>query len=281
LFSSSVAQFNLLVGTLFASLLVAEAQSWLYYSDRLVELPLGLFGVAIGTVILPHLSGKHASADAAGYAHSLDWGLRVVSLIGVPAALGLALLAEPICASLFNYGRFVAADTRMTAIAVTAMAVGIPAFLLSKVLLAAFFARQDTRTPMRAAIATVIANVVLTAAMVWPLWRAGFAAAHLGIALATALAGILNAWLLGRALYRQGIYRPAPGWATHLMRLLFASACLAATVLALRFWIGDWLLLTPATRWGALGLTIGAGAAAYGGALLLGGWRPAMLREHG
>jgi putative peptidoglycan lipid II flippase len=281
LFASSVSQFNLLVGTLFASLLVAEAQSWLYYSDRLVELPLGLFGVAIATVILPHLSGQHAGAQREGYSRSLDWGLRMVLLVGVPAALGLALLAEPICASLFNYGRFGAEDTRMTAAAVTAMSIGIPAFMLSKVLLAAFYSRQDTRTPMRAAIATVVANIVLTVALVVPLWRAGVAEAHVGIALATALAGVINAALLARALRRQGVYVRIAGWAVFLARVAFASLCLAGVVFALRTWVGDWILLAPLQRWLMLLLAIGAGALAYGLALLLGGWRPRMLREHG
>lgn len=281
LFSSSVSQFNLLVGTMFASLLVAEAQSWLYYSDRLVELPLGLFGVAIGTVILPHLSGKHASADTKGYSRSLDWGLRMVLLAGVPAALGLALLAEPICASLFNYGRFSVHDTRMAAVAVTAMAVGVPAFMLSKVLLAAFFARQDTLTPMRVAIATVVANIVFTVAIVMPMWRAGFAQAHLGIALATALAGIVNASLLAWVLRRRNIYQPQAGWSAFALRLLFASVTLAAVVLALRWWVGDWTALATMERLIALAGVIAAGAVSYVAALLLAGWRPRMLREHG
>ena len=281
LFSSSVSQFNLLVGTLFASMLVAEAQAWLYYSDRLVELPLGLFGVAIGTVILPHLSGRHASNDAAGYSHSLDWGLRTVTLVGVPAALGLALLAEPICASLFQYGRFAAEDSRMTAIAVTAMAVGVPAFMLSKVLLAAFYARQDTRTPMRAAILTVLANIVLTVALVLPLVHAGYAEAHLGIALATALAGVLNAVLLARALRRDGVYRREPGWGRFLLRLGVASTGLVMAVLAVRHGAGDWVVLAPAQRWIWLIAAIAAGAVSYALGLLLCGWRPRMLREHG
>ena len=148
LFSSSVSQFNLLVGTMAASLLVGSAQSWLYYSDRLIEVPLGLFGVAIGTVILPHLAARFADQDATGYARSLDWGMRSVLLVGVPAGLGLALLAVPICATLFTYGRFTADDAAMSAVAIRCMAVGVPAFMLRKVLLAAFYARQDTRTPI-------------------------------------------------------------------------------------------------------------------------------------
>ncbi|MGH8105552.1 MAG: murein biosynthesis integral membrane protein MurJ, partial [Arenimonas sp.] len=129
IFSSSVSQINLLVGTMFASLLVVQAQSWLYYSDRLVELPLGLFGVAIGTVILPHLSSRHSANDATGFSHSIDWGLRLVMLVGLPASLGLILLAEPLTATLFFHGRFTLEDVRMVAYSMTAMGIAIPAFM--------------------------------------------------------------------------------------------------------------------------------------------------------
>ena len=279
IFSSSVAQVNLLVGTVFASLLVPQAQAWLYYSDRLTELPLGLFGVAIGTVILPQLSRLHADADAAGYSRSLDWGLRMVLLVGLPAALGLALLSEQLTASLFRYGRFTALDTRMVGYALTAMSVGIPAFMLSKVLLPAFYARQDTRTPMRAAVATVIANVLFTVAIVTPLWKAGVLAAHAGIAAATALAGILNAALLWRYLRREGVYRPEPGWARWVGRIAAGLVVMAAVVIGLREAIGDWSAMEGWWRWLWLLGVVGAGAAAYGATLLVLGLRPRHLRH--
>ncbi len=279
LFSSSVAQFNLLVGTMAASLLVASAQSWLYYSDRLVELPLGLFGVAIGTVILPHLAGKHARADDAGYAASLDWGLRAVLLVALPAAVGLGVLAAPICATLFNYGAFAAKDTAMTAVAVSAMSIGIPGFMLSKVLLAGFFSRQDTVTPMRVAIVTVLINIVLIVALVWPLWRAGHPAAHAGIALATALAGIANALLLARGLRRRGLLRLQPGWPGYLLRLLCAVLVMGLLVFWLQAEAGDWDSLPAWRRVTSLGVVIGAGGAAYAGVLLVLGLRPRHLRE--
>lgn len=279
LFSSSVAQFNLLVGTMAASLLVASAQSWLYYSDRLIELPLGLFGVAIGTVILPHLSGKHAHADDDGYAASLDWGLRAVLLVALPAAVGLGVLAAPICATLFNYGAFAAHDTAMTATAVTAMSVGIPAFMLSKVLLAGFFSRQDTQTPMRVAIVTVAVNIILIIALVWPLWRAGHPAAHAGIALATALAGIANAGLLARGLRRRGLLRLQPGWARYLSRLLIAVLAMGLLIGWLKSLVGDWNALSAGWRVAHLAAVVGAGGAAYGLLLLILGLRPRHLRE--
>lgn len=279
IFSSSVAQLNLLVGTMFASLLVANAQSWLYYSDRLVEFPLGLFGVAIGTVILPHLSRRHAAADAAGYAHALDWGLRMVCLVGIPAALGLALLAEPLCATLFQYGKFTPHDSAMVAVSLTAMSIGVPAFMLSKVLLPAFYARQDTRTPMRAAIITVFLNIGLTVLLVTPLWRADVEAAHGGIALATALAGIGNAALLWRYLQREGLYRPERGWLRLAGQIVLGCLLLSAAVLLLRQHVGDWGRLPPGARLAWLLATVLAGALAYACGLACAGLRPRHLRE--
>ncbi|AWV06900.1 murein biosynthesis integral membrane protein MurJ [Lysobacter maris] len=278
-FSSSVAQINVLVGTMFAALLVPAAQSWLYYSDRLTELPLGLFGVAIGTVILPQLSRHHAAKDEAGYSKSLDWGLRIVLLIGIPAALGLALLAEPLTASLFQRRAFTAEDSRMVGIALTAMSVGIPTFMLSKVLLPAFYARQDTRTPMRAALITVVANVLLTVLLVTPLWMLGVAEAHVGIAAATALAGILNAALLWRYLRRQGLYTPEPGWGRWLGRIAAALLAMTVVVVAIREHVGAWGALPMGSRWLWLLATVAAGGGAYGATLLLLGLRPRHLRH--
>ena len=211
------------------SSLATGSQTWLYLSDRLVEFPLGLFGVAIGTVILPHLSRRHAATDAEGYGAALDWGLRLALLAGVPAALGLLLLAEPLTAVVYQGGKFTGHDTRMAAISLSAMSLGIPAFMLSKVLSPAFYARQDTRTPMRAAILTVIANVVLTIALTTPLWLNKVPGAHGGIALATGLAGIFNAWLLWRYLKRAGLLRPQPGWGRYWLRLGVACATMAAS----------------------------------------------------
>ena len=280
LFSSSVAQLNLLVGTIFASLLATGSQTWLYLSDRLVEFPLGLFGVAIGTVILPHLSRRHAATDAEGYGAALDWGLRLALLAGVPAALGLLLLAEPLTAVVYQGGKFTGHDTRMAAISLSAMSLGIPAFMLSKVLSPAFYARQDTKTPMRAAILTVIANVLLTIALTTPLWLNKVPGAHGGIALATGLAGIFNAWLLWRYLKRAGLLRPQPGWGRYWLRLGVACAVMTAVVLGLRLYIGDWTTMPSLLHRALLLLAVvAAGGIAYVLALLAMGMRPRDLRH--
>jgi len=280
LFSSSVAQVNLIVGTAFASVLAAGSVDWLYYSDRLIEFPLGLFGVALGTVILPHLSRRHAAEDAAGYNAALDWGLRMALLAGVPAGLGLLLLAEPMTATVYHYGRFTAFDTQMAAVSLSAMSLGVPAFMLSKVLAPAFYARQDSKTPMRAAIWTVAVNVILTIAFTLPLWLYQVQGAHGGIALATALAGVANAWLLWRALRRAGVYRPQPGWGRFWLQLVAACVVMAVLIWGVRLWLGEWTAL--ATLWqraGALAGVIAVGGLAYLGMLWLLGVRGRDIRH--
>lgn len=279
IFSSSVAQLNLLVGTVFASALVANAQSWLYYSDRLTEFPLGLFGVAIGTVILPHLSRQHAAENRDGYNHALDWGLKMVCLIGIPAAVGLAALAEPLCATLFQHGKFTAEDTRMVSLAVSAMSIGIPAFMLSKVLLPAFYSRHDTKTPMRVAIWTVLVNVVLIATFVTLMRWAELPYAHTGIALATAMAGIFNAVVLAWLLHREGVYRPAQGWRSWLLRIFAAVTVMWIVLWLIRLRVGDWGQLHGLYRLLWLAAAVVAGAFAYLATHWLFGLRPHHLRE--
>jgi len=279
LFSSSVAQINLIVGTIFASLLVTGSQTWLWYSDRLVEFPLGLFGVAIGTVILPHLSRRFADADAVGFSRGLDWGLRLVLLVGLPAALGLLLLAEPLVLTVFQRGEFTPGDAHMTALALMAMSLGVPGFMLSKVLAPAFYARQDTRTPMRVAIITVAVNVGLTVALVTPMLLNDVGGAHAGIALATAVAGLLNPWLLWRALRQQGLFTAEAGWRRFGLQLFLACGLMIASLLLLRFALGDWAAMGELERWLSSTALIAAGALAYATGLLLAGLRPRDLRE--
>ncbi|MCL7713441.1 murein biosynthesis integral membrane protein MurJ [Stenotrophomonas mori] len=298
LFGSSVAQVNLLFNTLAASLLMGGSVTWLYYSDRLLEFPLGMFGVAIGTVILPHLSGRHAAEDAQGYSRSLDWGFRLCLLIGVPACLGLILCAQPLLATLFQYGRFSELDTRMSSLSLVAQATAVPAFLLVKVLAPAFYSRQDTRTPVKAALASIAINIAcaaaLFAALLWltPTGRAALAAAdgrwlaalkdvegaHALLALAIAVAGWANALQLWGYLRRARVYRLQPGWGRFLRQLLVASLAMAAAVLALRLQWADWTPWSWLERGWRLGVLVGAGAGAYAAGLLLMGYRPRELR---
>ncbi len=239
LFGVSVAQVNLLIDTLIASFLVTGSVSWLYYADRLMEFPLGVFGIALGTVVLPSLSRQHAERDPKAFSTTLDWALRLVALIGIPAALGLALLAGPILATLFQYGAFTPHDAAMARLSLMAYALGLPAFILIKVLAPGFYARQDTRTPVRIAAAAMLANLALNLLLVFPL-------KHAGLALATSLAAGLNALLLFRALRRQKVYVPERGWGRLALQVLggcLAMAALLAAAPPLEAWLA-W----PASR---------------------------------
>jgi putative peptidoglycan lipid II flippase len=223
LFGVSVSQINLLLDTVLASLLVAGSVSWLYYSDRLVELPLGVFGVAIGTIILPALSKRHAEQSNEHFAAMLDWAVRVVLLLGVPAALALAVLAEPFLITLFHYGAMTDHDIQMAAMSLRAYAFGLVAFMLIKVLAPGFFARQDTKTPVKVGIIAMVANMVFNLLLVWPL-------AHVGLALATALSAFLNAGLLGYLLYRQKVLVFQPGWGRYAVQLVGGSALMSVAL---------------------------------------------------
>jgi len=165
LIGSSVAQINLLFDTFLAVRLAPGSQSWLSTADRFLELPLGVFAIALGTVVLPTLSRHHVNEDRAGFSKSLDWGLRATFLIIMPAMLGLMLLSLPLVATMFQTGHFDAFAARMTALSVFGLSFGLPAYALVKTVLPAFYARQDTRTPMRAGVAALIANMAFNVAL--------------------------------------------------------------------------------------------------------------------
>ncbi|TYT23930.1 murein biosynthesis integral membrane protein MurJ [Luteimonas viscosa] len=299
LFGSSVAQLNLLLNTVVASMLVGGSVTWLYLGDRLLEFPLGMFGVAIGAVILPHLSRRHAAADPEGYSKALDWGLRLCLMIAVPACLGLMLCAEPLVATLFQHGRFTAHDTQMARLTVVALSTALPAFLLVKVLAPAFYARQDTRTPVKAGVLAVVVNVVATVlflALALACTEAGREAwaqgggqvraalkalpgAHACLALATAAAGWTNALQLWWYLRRAGVYRTEPGWGRFARQLLVASAAMVAVVVALLAIWDDWSAWHWTERAWKLALVVGPAALVYAGALWAQGIRPRHLRH--
>ena len=161
IFGSSVAQINLLLDTIIASFLITGSVTWLYYSDRLLEFPLGVLGIAIATVILPTLSQQHARASAEQFNHTLNWALRLVSLITIPACVGLFILAGPILASLFEYGKFTASDTYFSSLSLMAYMLGLPALISIKILAPGFYARQDTKTPVRIGIMAMVCVMVL------------------------------------------------------------------------------------------------------------------------
>ncbi len=219
IFGVSVSQINLLLDTMLATFLPTGSVSWLYYSDRLSELPLGVFGVAIATVILPNLSRHHAASSTQQYSETLDWALKMILLIAVPASAALVLLAEPILVTLFYYGDVMTLrDMSMATLSLRAYALGLIAFMLIKVLAPGFFARQDMRTPVRIGIIAMVTNMVLNILFVVPLhfyWQIG----HLGLAAATSVAAFLNAILLYVYLKRSGVYVASGHWVGFFCRL--------------------------------------------------------------
>ena len=279
MFGSSVAQINILFDTLIASFLAAGSISWLYYADRLMEFPLGVFGIALATVILPTLSEQHAKASAEAFSRTLDWALRLVLVIAFPAALGLIALAEPLLATLFHGGEFAAADVAMAEAALIAYALGLLGFILVKVLTPGYFARQDTKTPVRIAVCALILNMGLNVALVVGLVRMNFYAPHAGLAMATTVAALCNAGLLYRGLRKRRVYTPERGWGRLAAQVLVSGVVMVAAVAWIRGRAGDWLPLSVAERVGWLAVCVLAGMAVYFCCCFLLGLRLAALRK--
>ncbi len=270
LFGVSVAQINFLVDTLVASFLQQGSISWLYYADRLMEFPLGLFGIALGTVILPRLSEHHARNEHDHFSDTLDWALRAVFTVTIPSAVGLALLAGPILSTLFQYGEFSERDVLMSARGLMAYSAGLTGFIMVKVLAPGYYARQDTRTPVKIGVIAMLTNAVLCVVL-------GFSLSHAGLALATSIAAFVNAGLLLRGLLGNGVYRPGPGWALFGARVV--AACIAMG--AYLAWAADdlpvWTGLTTLQRALELAGLIGTAMLIYIAMLWLLGLRPSHL----
>lgn len=263
IFSVSVTQINLLLDTLIASFLTVGSVSWLYYSDRLVEFPLGILGIAVATVILPSLSRHHAAEDAEAFSRVLDWGLRLALLIGLPATLGLLVLAEPLLSTLFQYNEFSVSDVHFAGLSLRAYSIGLLGFILIKVLVPGFTSRQDMKTPLRYGIYSMLASLALNVALVFPL-------AHAGLALATSLGAFFNAALLLNKLLKDKVYQPAKGWRLFFLRVAFASLVMSA---GLHYWVDPvwWHQWSSGERVLNLLQWIGIGLLLYAAALLLTG----------
>jgi putative peptidoglycan lipid II flippase len=268
IFSASVTQVNFLLDTLIASFLVSGSVSWLYYSDRLVEFPLGILGMALATAILPQLSKNHTANDPAAFSASLDWGLRLAVLVGMPATVGLFVLAEPMLSTLFQYNEFTATDVHKAGQSLKAYSLGLLGYLLIKILVPGFTSRLDLKTPVRYGLCAMFASLALNVLAI-PL-------AHAGLALATALGAIINAALLLIKLLRDKVYHAEPGWPSFLMRILLASALMALCLcyfVDIRWW-QQW---DAKARVSHLAKWIGVGGLVYLLALLLSGMRPRHL----
>ena len=271
IFAVSVSQINLLVDTLIASFLVTGSVTWLYYADRMVEFPLGVFGIALATVILPALSRQHAQHAQASFSNTIDWALRLVALIALPAALGLVVLSAPILTTLFHYGAFSGHDVAMTSLSLMAYSIGLLGFIGVKVLVPGFSARQDMRTPVRIAVVAMVTNIVLNLTLVVPL-------AHTGLALATSLAAFVNAGLLLWHLQRDKIYQARAGWVSLLLKICIANAAMVTFVWWLKGDLSSWLEADVVARVLRLGALVSGGGVVYFGALIAFGLRPSMFK---
>jgi putative peptidoglycan lipid II flippase len=273
-FGVSVSQVSLLINQIFASFLPTGSVSWLYYADRLMELPAGVLGVAVGTILLPSLSKYHVDANPTEYAKLLDWGLRITVLLAVPAAAALAVIALPLVATLFHYGRFGVEDAWMTRQALVAYSLGLVGMILVKILAPGFYARQDVVTPVKIGLLTLAATQAMNFAFVGPL-------RHAGLALAIGLGACLNAFLLFVLLKRDSIYVPQPGWGLFALKV-FAAVGLMAVVLfsamgEAAWWLDNtWQRKVPAV----MGLVV-LGGAVYAAILFALGFRPRDFSRRG
>ena len=274
LFGSSVAQLNILVDTLLASMLAAGSISWLYYSDRLLEFPLGVFAIAIATVILPKLSADHATKDSDQFSATLDWAIRLATVIAIPAAAGLFLLALPIASTLFQQGEFGTTDSAMVASSLSAYAFGLPAYIAIKILAPAYYSRQDTKTPVKIGIVAMVSNMAFNLLLLWVFHRFTELPLHTALALASTFSAYLNAGLLYAGLRRRELHAFGSQWRSLLTSMTLGMALMCSIVL---YWSQSeawWTQQAQIDRAWRLTLIIGAAGVAYLAAFAMtGAWR--------
>ncbi len=279
IFGSSVSQVALLLDTLIASFLATGSIAWLYYADRLVEFPLGVFSIALATVILPGLAAHHAARSPERFASTLDWALRLTVLVVLPATVALVLLAGPLTVTIFHYGEFNEQDVRMSALALMAYSLGLLGFSLVKVLAPGFFARQDTRTPVRIGIQALGLNMGLNLAIVLPLaLMADRPGLHALLALNNGIGAWFNSTMLYRGLRRQGVLHHSPGWRQMIRRMLVALLLMGLFL----WWVAGstdrWLVMSAWQRVLWMSVLVAGGAGIYFGTLWVLGMRIQELR---
>lgn len=278
---SSVAQISLLLNTNLSTHLGDGPVSWLYYANRLMEFPLGIFSIAIGTAILPTLSAQFAKKSGEQFSATLDWSLRFMLVIGLPAAVGMVLFAGPLVATVYGYGRFSAEDVQMTMYALWAYGLGFIGFSLIKVLTPGFYARQETKLPVRYAIIGLCVGMAMSLLLFALAKHYEFHGAHAGLAASTSLTAWVNALLLFRRLRRDGIYTPTGGWAVFTLRLLVACALLSAVVMWGMGPLSWWAEASAQEKALRALLVIVAAIVVYFAALAACGLRPRHFRRGG
>ena len=277
IFGVSISQINTLFDSIVASWLPQGSITWLYYSDRLVELPLGIFAVAIGTVIMPSLSRLHATESTEEFSKTLDWAIRLIVLIALPATLALVILAKPVIFTLFQHGKFDAQSAIMSSYSLQAYVMGLFAFMLIKILAPGYFARHDMKTPVKIGMIAIGFGITLKAIIVYPLhnfWQIG----HVGLALSTAFAAYVNAALLYLGLRKREVYIPSPGWLKTWLRYGLANLLMVAVLLVGCYYLNSWAAWGIVQRIVYLAVLCISGGAAYILGLGLAGFRPKDFR---
>mgnify|MGYP006090310741 FL=1 len=266
LFGVSVGQLNLLFDTVIASFLGTGSISWLYYSDRLLEFPLGLFGIAIATVILPTLSHNHVSKDDKAFSANIDWAVKMVCLLGIPAATGLFMLAEPMLLTIFQRGEFTPQDATFASHSLMAYSFGLLSFMLVKVLAPGFYSKQDIKTPVKFGIWCMAANMLFNLILVWPF-------DYVGLAMATSLSALMNALLLYGTLHKRGVYIASSQTVTLILKVVFASTLMAIVIFTLSPIATYWVELSLINKIYELAKLISLGAIVFVFSLLIMGVR--------
>jgi len=273
LIGSSVAQISLLLNTNLSTHLGDGPVSWLYYANRLMEFPLGIFSIAIGTAMLPALSAHHALKSTEQFSATLDWSLRLLLVIALPAAVGMILLAGPLVSTVYGHGRFTAEDVSMTTYALWAYGLGFIGFSLVKVLVPGFYARHEMKLPVRYAITSLIIGMALSLTLFAVHRFVQFQAPHVVLAASTSLTACLNAALLFRRLRRDEVYLPGAGWGAFTLRTGLATVAMATVVLLFAGPLHDWLVLDGLHRAFRLGVVLAAAIGAYFAVLFAAGLR--------
>lgn len=276
LFGVSVTQINLLLNTIWASFMQDGSVSWLYSAERMTELPLGLIGVAIGTVILPSLSARHTEQNPEKFCGMMDWAAKVIVMAGLPASIALFMLSTPIIQALFERGQFTFEDTQMTALALQCMSGGVIAFMLIKVFAPGFYAKQDTRTPVRVGLMAVAANAILNVIFIGFFKLIDWEAEHMALALASTGSAMVNAGLLYYYLHKRDIFRFGAHWKKIFLQFMFANVVMIAALAYALSWynadVSQWMRVVEVV------ILCVVGVVAYVAALLVAGFRPRHLK---